>query len=107
VKSWNYAHGKLLSSFHLEALTFRVFAGSRDLHHGLSLVLRELADSVMEICPDPAAVGPAIDEGVDQARRQRARNALLVALDRVRDAAAPGETARRKPHRQPRCGQSP
>jgi predicted nucleotidyltransferase len=102
VKSWNYAYGKLLSSFHLEALAYRVFAGPRDQHHGLSLVLRGLADAVMEVCPDPAGIGPAIDENVDEARRRGAQKALLMALDKARDVAAPGEKSRREPHRQPR-----
>lgn len=81
-KHWNRGHGKPLGSFHLEVMAappLRGFDGNYS--EGLARLLRGLADGVLQPCPDPAGVGPDIDEGLSQGERQRAQAKLTAAAD--------------------------
>jgi hypothetical protein len=51
-----------------------------------------LADRIFDQWPDPAGLGPAISDGMDSARKQRARELLMAAS---RDATMAIDHARR------------
>ena len=42
-------------------------------------LLATLADRIFDTWPDPAGLGPPISDGMDKARKQRARDLLLAA----------------------------
>lgn len=89
-KHWNRRAGgqgqKLMSSFLLEVMAWEFKDTPSSYARGLVELFAFLAGRVQSPVPDPAGVGPRIDEGMDQAARTR----IARALD---DAANEGQRA--------------
>lgn len=85
VKYWNNnpKHGEkpVKPSFLIEVMALEVlyggFGGSFDRE--IQSFFATLADRVFDAWPDPAGLGPPISDGMDQARKQRARTLLHAA----------------------------
>lgn len=81
-KHWNRSHrdasgAKPLRSFHLEVMSYEAFESKPDNERvGLLRLFEFLRSRVQSSCPDPAGVGPAIDEDLSRNTRDRARDAL-------------------------------
>lgn len=86
-KHVNTGLGRPLRSFHLEVMSYEAFSGPPPSYpEGLAFLLTYLADRVLQTCRDPAGLGPNIDNGMDQPKRTRAREALRGAAGRAGDA---------------------
>ncbi|WP_035715716.1 CBASS oligonucleotide cyclase [Bradyrhizobium genomosp. I (2014)] len=85
VKYWNNnpKHGEkpVKPSFLIEVMALEVlyggFGGSFDRE--IQGFFATLADRIFDTWPDPAGLGPPISDGMDQARKQRARDLLRAA----------------------------
>lgn len=76
-KSLNARHHRPLSSFHLEVLAYGAFTGRpAAFDSGLHRLLLHLADGVLQVCPDPAKLGPNIDQGMTSEKRATIRRTL-------------------------------
>lgn len=76
-KALNARHHRPLRSFHLEVMAYGAFAGRPAAYDsGLHTLLLHLADRVLQSCPDPAKLGPNIDQGMDSERRAKIRRVL-------------------------------
>jgi hypothetical protein len=83
-KLWNQLNGKPLAPFHLEVLAARaVSTPPPNYLDAFRKLLLKATESVMKSCPDPAGVGPDIDEGLDHEQRTRCQLALKEALRQV------------------------
>jgi hypothetical protein len=83
-KHWNVLHGKPLSGFHLEAMAARaVPTPPLNYLDALRKLFAKVSEHVLRNCPDPAGVGPDIDEELERERRTRAQLALMEALRQV------------------------
>jgi hypothetical protein len=86
-KHWNLLHGKPLSAFHLEAMAARaVPTPPLNYLDALRKLFAKVSEHVLRSCPDPAGVGPNIDDDLERDRRTRAQLALMEALRQVDQA---------------------
>lgn len=98
VKYWNNnaRHGEkpVKPSFLIEVMALQCLYGDWQgrFEYEIQGFFSTLADRIFDEWPDPAALGPAISNGMDAARKQRARDLLMVAS---RDAAIAIDHARR------------
>ncbi len=77
-KSLNARHHRPLRSFHLEVLAYSAFPVRPAAYDsGLHRLLLHLADRVLHGCPDPAGLGPNVDQGMDIEARTKIRQVLL------------------------------
>jgi len=98
VKYWNNnpKHGEkpVKPSFLIEVMALQVlhggFGGSFDRE--IQGFFATLADRILDTWPDPAGLGPPISDGMDQARKERARTLLRAA---EREAAFAIDLARK------------
>jgi predicted nucleotidyltransferase len=98
VKYWNNnpKHGEkpVKPSFLIEVMALQIlhggFGGSFDRE--IQGFFATAADRILETWPDPAGLGPPISDGMDQARKERARNLLRAA---EREAAFAIDLARK------------
>lgn len=85
VKYWNNnpRHGEkpVKPSFLIEVMALQCLHGGWQgrFDYEIQGFFSTLADRVFDEWPDPAGLGPAISDGMDTARKQRARELLLVA----------------------------
>lgn len=87
VKHWNATHGKHLRSFHLEVMAYSAILRPSDSLPGrFQHLLAQLADKILQACPDPAGLGPRIDQGMPQDQRQQRAQQLRNAADKVETA---------------------
>ncbi len=94
VKHWNRDHGKPLSGFHIEVMSYSAFwSKPDDPRTGLRDLFQHLATAVQSACPDPAGLGPAIDADLTSQERAHARKLLLGAAQ-VAQAAVDAERKR-------------
>ena len=90
VKYWNNnpRHGEkpIKPSFLIEVMALECLYGDWQgrFDYEIQGFFATLADRMFDVWPDPAGLGPAIGDGMDTARNQRASNLLIVAS---RDAA--------------------
>lgn len=76
-KALNARHHRPLRSFHLEVMAYSAFTGRPAAFDiGLHRLILHLADRVLQSCPDPAKLGPNIDQGMDSESRARIRRVL-------------------------------
>jgi predicted nucleotidyltransferase len=98
VKYWNNnkRHGAdkpVKPSFLIEVMALECLYGGWQgrFDYELQALFATLADRIMDTWPDPAGLGPPISDGMDQARKQRAREFLRAAS---RDASSAINLAR-------------
>ena len=98
VKYWNNnpRHGEkpMKPSFLIEVMAMQCLYGGWQgrFDREVQALFATLADRVLDEWPDPAGLGPPISDGMDQARKQRAREMLTAAS---REAAVAIDLARR------------
>jgi predicted nucleotidyltransferase len=98
VKYWNnnLRHGEkpVKPSFLIEVMALECLFGGWQgrFDYEIQGFFSTLADRILDEWPDPAGLGPAISNGMDTARKQRARELLLAAS---RDATMAIDHARR------------
>jgi len=98
VKYWNNnaRHGEkpVKPSFLIEVMALQCLYGDWQgrFEYEIQGFFSTLADRIFDEWPDPAALGPAISNGMDAARKQRARDLLMAAS---RDATIAIDHARR------------
>lgn len=98
VKYWNNhaRHGEkpVKPSFLIEVMALQCLYGNWQgrFDYEIQGFFSTLADRVLDTWPDPAGLGPAISDGMDAARKQRARELLMAAS---RDATVAIDHARR------------
>ncbi|MGX5843700.1 CBASS oligonucleotide cyclase [Mesorhizobium sp. ArgA1] len=98
VKYWNNnaRHGgkPVKPSFLIEVMALQCLYGDWQgrFDYEIQGLFSTLADRIFDQWPDPAGLGPAISDGMDTTRKQRARDLLLAAS---RDATAAIDHARR------------
>lgn len=81
--------GRPLASFHLEVMSYQAFSGPPTSYpDGLAFLLTHLAERVLQSCPDPAGLGPNIDNGMTQPERTTIREAFRKAAASAHDAVA-------------------
>ena len=89
LKSWNAQQNKVVRSFHLELMVYDVLQSDPGNYAGgIAQALRGLASRVRYPMPEPARVGPDVDQGMSQAERDRARAAFSEAADLADKATA-------------------
>lgn len=87
-KRWNNNAEKPLRSFHLEVMACNTLVTKPNSWvEGLSTLFSGLVEAVARPCPEPAGLGPRLDEGVDVARALRALKDAA-ALARAAEIAA-------------------
>jgi hypothetical protein len=86
VKYWNNnpKHGAdkpIKPSFLIEVMALQCLHGGWQgrFDYEIQALFSTLADRIFDTWPDPAGMGPAISNGMDNARKQRARDLLMVA----------------------------
>ena len=98
VKYWNNnaRHGEkpVKPSFLIEVMALQCLHGDWQgrFEYEIQAFFSTLADRIFDEWPDPAALGPAISNGMDAARKQRARDLVMAAS---RDATIAIDHARR------------
>jgi len=98
VKYWNNhaGHGEkpVKPSFLIEVMALQCLYGGWQgrFDYELQALFSTLADRIFDEWPDPAGLGPPISNGMDSARKQRARDLLMAAS---RDATIAIDHARR------------
>ncbi len=99
VKYWNNnpRHGAdkpVKPSFLIEVMALECLYGGwqGQFDRELQALFATLADRIFDVWPDPAGLGPAISNGMDNARKQRARDLLTAAS---RDASIAIDHTRR------------
>jgi len=81
-KHWNAHNKKPLRSFHLEVMSYGAFkAPPASYPEGLRDLFAFLSSSIAVRCPEPAGVGPNIDDGMAQDERTRIQVALKQAAE--------------------------
>jgi hypothetical protein len=101
VKLWKNRQQQsgLLRSFHLEVMSYDAFPQPpAGLLEGLEQLFSHLARRMMRRCPDPAGLGPDVDEWMSDAQREAARQLLESAAREVRLALAERDTAPARAH---------
>jgi hypothetical protein len=97
-KYWNnharYGEKPVKPSFLIEVMALQCLYGNWQgrFDYEIQGFFSTLADRVLDTWPDPAGLGPAISDGMDTARKQRARELLMAAS---RDATVAIDHARR------------
>lgn len=98
IKYWNNnpRHGAdkpIKPSFLIEVMALQCLHGGwqGQFDREIQALFSTMADRIFDIWPDPAGLGPAISDGMDSARKQRAQNLLQQAS---RDATAAINLAR-------------
>ena len=87
-KRWNSDADKPLRSFHLEVMACNTLTTKPESWvEGLATLFDGLVEAVAQPCPEPARLGPRLDEGVDVARALRALKDAA-ALARAAEIAA-------------------
>ncbi len=93
VKYWNnnLRHGKdkpIKPSFLIEVMALQCLYGGWQgrFDYEIESLFSTLADRIFDTWPDPAGLGPPISGGMDNARKQRARDVLLAASRDARNA---------------------
>lgn len=93
VKYWNNnpQHGKdkpIKPSFLIEVMALQcLYGGWQDrFDYEIEAMFATFADRIFDVWPDPAGLGPPISDGMDSARKQRARELLLAASRDARNA---------------------
>jgi hypothetical protein len=78
VKHWKRNHDSTpLRSFHLEVMSYGAFhTPPRDYIDGLELLFDHLSQQVLQPCPDPARLGPNVDQRMSPTQRQEAHKQL-------------------------------
>ena len=85
VKYWNNnaRHGErpIKPSFLIEVMAFQCLYGDFEgrFDYEIQALFATLADRIFDAWPDPAGLGPAISDGLDTARKRRARTLLVAA----------------------------
>ncbi|MHA1559827.1 MAG: CBASS oligonucleotide cyclase [Alphaproteobacteria bacterium] len=98
VKYWNNStrHGEkpVKPSFLIEVMALQCLYGDWQgrFEYEIQGFFSTLADRILDEWPDPAGLGPAISDGMDDTRKQRARDLLMAAS---RDATLAIDHARR------------
>lgn len=89
-KHWNARSGKPMRSFHLEVLAGRVLNQDPGSYlEGLTQLFAGLRDAVLSPCPEPAGLGPNLEEGAPD--RFVARQKLAEAADTLTEAKRAAE----------------
>jgi hypothetical protein len=86
IKKWNQTAGKPVKpSFLLEVMALELFVPefSGGYPYELKAFFATAADRIGEVWPDPAKLGPAVSDQMDQAKASVARGALLGAEESV------------------------
>lgn len=93
MKYWNnnFRHGSdkpVKPSFLIEVMALQCLYGGWQgrFDYEIESLFATLADRVFDTWPDPAGLGPPISDGMDDARKQRARDLLLTAGRDARNA---------------------
>jgi hypothetical protein len=93
VKYWNNnpRHGAdkpVKPSFLIEVIALQCLYGGWGgrFDYEIEAMFSTLADRIFDVWPDPAGLGPPISNGMDSARKQRARDLLLAASRDARTA---------------------
>jgi predicted nucleotidyltransferase len=85
LKHWRSVAGSSARSFHLEALSWGVFAGDPGRYpDALTALVGALAERLRYTCPDPAGVGPAVDASLTNENREREVRRFAGAADQMR-----------------------
>lgn len=86
VKHWNRHHASSpLGSFHLEVMSYSAFSSApKDYLEGLEKLFSHLSQQVLSPCPDPARLGPNVDERMVTTQRGTAQQILASAARQVR-----------------------
>ena len=96
-KAINARHHRPLRSFHLEVMAYSAFQGRPiDYPNGLRHLLAHLADRVLRACPEPAGLGPNIDQGMTSEERGKICREIqqwMRHADQALDAARRGDVA--------------
>jgi hypothetical protein len=88
-KRWNRQNGEPMRSFHLEVLACSAFsAPPANYLEGLRALFQHLTAAVQRRCPEPAGVGPNVDEGMTSEERGRIVQLLQNAAEVVSYALA-------------------
>lgn len=95
LKHWNRQHDpKPVRSFHLELMVYDVLRSQPESHaKGIAYLLHRLGDRVLTRMPEPAGIGPDVDERLTDGERARARKLFLdgaAAADLALERAAAG-----------------
>lgn len=87
VKSFNLNKKKPLRSFHIEAMSLDIFwEPPASYQEGLIALFSSLATKVLSNCPDPAGMGPGVDDYLDGADRLRISKLLGDSIEKARQA---------------------
>ena len=97
LKHWNQRfQDPPLKSFHLELMVYSLLGAPPESDaHGLAALFEGLVSRVKGPCPDPAGLGPDVDQGMSDRDRKRASDLLEMAGKDARAAvvaAADGDT---------------
>jgi hypothetical protein len=86
VKHWNrHQSSSPLGSFHLEVMSYGAFPQPPEGYlEGLEALFLRLSRQVMLPCPDPAGLGPNVDERMSRTQREAASQLLASAAGKVR-----------------------
>ncbi len=90
VKHWNRQQASSpLRSFHLEVMSYEAFPQPpRGYLEGLEELFSHLSRRVSSPCPDPARLGPNVDERMSSTQREAARQLLASAAGQLRHVLA-------------------
>jgi hypothetical protein len=89
IKHWNYINNKPFRSFYLEVMCYNAFASAPlSFADGFRLLCEHLSRQVLLKCPDPAGVGPNIDDGATPSERQRRQELFLTLAQKASNALA-------------------
>jgi len=94
VKHANNFNDRPARSFHLEVLSWGILTSDPGAYiDGLVVLLRGLADQIMDPCPDPAGLGPDIRPSQEKLlRSQKWLNEAAKLADEAQELAAKGRT---------------
>ena len=100
VKHWSRNHPTLpVRSFHLEVMSYSALpTAPRDYLEGLEKLFASLGQKVLEPCPEPAGLGPAVDARLKPSQKQAARQVLVSAARQVRLAREEGTAEPARAH---------
>ncbi|WP_187345382.1 nucleotidyltransferase domain-containing protein [Cystobacter ferrugineus] len=87
IKRWNQLQNKPASSFHLEVMAYEGLATEpRDYASGLAGLFQFMSERIQRLTPEPAGLGPPVDNGLDTNRREQARQRLTGAASKAAHA---------------------
>lgn len=91
-KAVNVRHHRPLRSFHLEVMAYSAFSGRPESYpRGLWRLLVHLSERVLQGCPEPAGLGPKIDQGMASETRGELRKRLQEWAQLAAEALAAAE----------------